>query len=69
MPQHRGSLPGVLPQHHCLGINQPEGVDDNLAGHRLHRVHHDCHRSRIELFEGVLGGYIYSREPAPETWM
>mmetsp|Transcript_13927 Transcript_13927/g.34321 ORF Transcript_13927/g.34321 Transcript_13927/m.34321 type:complete len:229 (+) Transcript_13927:118-804(+) len=46
-----GGLARLLAEHHGLGADQAERVNHHLALHTLHRVHHHCHCSLVELLE------------------
>mmetsp|Transcript_10239 Transcript_10239/g.21461 ORF Transcript_10239/g.21461 Transcript_10239/m.21461 type:complete len:286 (+) Transcript_10239:190-1047(+) len=66
MPNIRGSLPRLLPQHHQLGINQPKTIDDHLPLDRLNRIHHQRHRPGIQSLKRTLRIDIRRTQPAAE---
>lgn len=60
-------LPGFLAHHNGLGLNQSEGIDDNLALDGLDGIDDHGDSTRRELFKRLLGVDIDGREPAAET--
>jgi hypothetical protein len=48
-------LTGLLSHDNGLWLNQAEGVNNNLALHRLDGIHDDGHCAGGELLEGLLG--------------
>lgn len=63
------ALSRFLTQHERLGIDESEGIDHNLAFHRLDGVNDNGDGSRCELFEGLLSIDINRGQPAAETRM
>lgn len=60
-------LTGFLAHDNSLGLDESEGIDDDLAFDGLDGVNDDGDGTRRELFEGLLGVDIDGREPAAET--
>ena len=46
-------LPRLLPEHHGLGADEAEGVDDNLALDALNRVHDHRDSSLVESLKAL----------------
>lgn len=67
--QVRCCLARLLTHHNSLGLNETEGINDDLALHGLNRVDDDGDGARSQLLEGLLGVDIDRREPAAETGM
>lgn len=61
MAQVRRTLAWLLAEHKRLGVDQTEGVNDDLALHGLNGVNDDGDSSGCELFEGLLGIDIDAR--------
>jgi len=63
------ALAGLLAEHEGLGVDQAEGVNDDLALHGLNRIHDDGDSSRCQLLETLLRVDIDGGEPAAEARM
>lgn len=55
MAQVTRALPGLLTKHKGLGVDQAEGVNDNLALDGLNGVDDNGDSTRGKLLEGLLG--------------
>jgi len=55
MPDVGRRLPRFLSQHHRLGRNEAEGVDDYFPLDALDWVDHYCHCPRIQSFKTLCG--------------
>lgn len=64
-----GCLAWLLTEHEGLGVDEAEGVNDDLALDGLDGVDNDGDGARGELFEGLLGVDVYAREPTAEAGM
>lgn len=64
-----GGLAGLVAHHEGLGVDEAEGVDDNLALDRLDGVDDDGDGAGVELLKGLLGVDVDRGEPAAEAGM
>jgi len=55
MADVRGGLPRLLAHHRGLWVDEAEGIDDDLALHRLNRVDHDGDRARVQRLKALWG--------------
>ena len=62
-------LPGFLPEHEGLRVDEAESVDDDLALHGLDGVDDHSDSAGCELLKRLLRVDINAREPATETGM
>jgi hypothetical protein len=63
------ALSGLLAKHKRLGVDESEGVNDDLALDRLDGIDDDGDGSGGQLLERLLGVDIDRRKPATETGM
>jgi hypothetical protein len=69
MAQVRCALSGLLAKHKGLWVDQPEGIYNNFALHRLDGIDDDCNGSGIKLLEGLLRVDIDGRKPTAKSRM
>ena len=46
-----GGLAGLLAEHHGLGVDQAEGINDHFSFHTLDRIYHHCHCPLVQCFK------------------
>jgi hypothetical protein len=54
MPKIGSCLPGFLAKHHCLWVNQTEGINYHLSFNTLDWIHDHCHSTLIQSFKTLL---------------
>lgn len=64
-----GGVPGLCAKHLKLRGNKAEGIDDNLALHRLYRINNDSNGTGIQLLKALLGIDVNTGKPAAKTGM
>lgn len=69
MTQVGCGLSGLLSEHERVGVDGTECVNDNLTLHGLDGIDDDGNGTGGELFEGLLGIDIDTREPTTKTRM
>ena len=67
MTQHWGCLSRLLTQHHHVGVDQSEGVDDDLPLDALDGVHDHGHGAVGQGLEALLRVDIHAGEPTTEA--
>ena len=64
-----GALTRLLAHHKKLRVDEPEGVDDDLALDGLDGVYDDGNGARVQLLERLLRVDVDRRQPAAEPGM
>ena len=67
VPDVAGGLAGLLPEHHELGVDEAEAVDDDLALDGLDGIDDQSDGAGIQRLEGGLGVDVGRAEPAAEA--
>lgn len=62
-------LTRLVAEHHRVGVDEPKGVDDDLALHALYGIDHDGHGSFGQRLETLLRVDVHARQPAAEARM
>ena len=62
-----GGLAGFLAHEQELGVDEAEGVNDDLALHGLDRVHHDGNGAVVQRLKTLLRVHINAGQPASES--
>ena len=69
MAQVRRRLASFLPEDVGLGVDEPEGVDDDFAFDRLDGIDDNRDRSRGQLLKRLLRVDVDAREPTAKSGM
>ena len=65
--QVRSALSRFLAKHQGLGVDEAEGINDNLSLYTLYRIDDDSDGAGRQLLEGLLSIDIDRREPTTEA--